>query len=81
MVRGLEIILKGRDPRDDMGLLRARVRRLHDRTRPRLGPLGQRRARHLGAAQRGAHPQHHVLHAAHAGPRGPLLPFACPGLG
>ena len=46
MWRGLEVILKGRDPRDAWAFVRAHLRRLHRHARADLGARGRGCARH-----------------------------------
>ena len=64
-----------------VGVLRTRLRRLHDGARAGVGPHRGGRARHHRAAQRGADSEPDVLRAVHAGPRRALLSPARAGLG
>ena len=66
MWRGIEVILRGRDPRDAWAFTAADLRRLHRHPCADLGARGRKRARHHDPGERQFDPQHHAADAAGA---------------
>ena len=81
MWRGLEVILKGRDPRDAWAFTERICGVCTGSPRAGLGTRGRRRAGHPDPEERQHHPQHHAAHAVCARPSRPLLPSARARLG
>ena len=81
MVRGLEKILTGRDPRDAWAFAERACGVCTTVHALGLGPHGRGRPGHRRAAERRNDAQPDVLHPVHAGPRRSFLPSARPGLG
>jgi hydrogenase small subunit len=81
MWRGLEVILKGRDPARRLGLHRADLRGLHRDPRADIRARGRGCAGDHHPRQRQLHPQHHAAEPADPRPHRPLLPPARAGLG
>jgi hydrogenase large subunit len=81
MVRGIEIILRDRDPRDAWAFAQTNLRRLHAGARHRVGARRRRRPRLPDPGKRAADPQSHDGHAVRARPRRAFLSLAGARLG
>ncbi len=81
MFRGIETILKGRDPARCPPFHPALLRGLHHRALHRQHPLRRGCAEDPDPGQRPPDPQSDHGIPEHAGPRHPFLPPACPRLG